>query len=100
MSYGAWASKTNIQNIVYEDFDYEFTRCGSPQSVFALNPSYSDYIPLQNIDGVEFVNVADNAVAFIMDPNPGWANPKDCVLFPCTAPSNVIFSFKNARFSG
>ena len=65
-----------------------------------VNPSHSDYIPLQRYEAVEFVNVADSAVAWLMDPIPGWANPKDCVGFPCTAPSNIVMKFKNSRFSG
>lgn len=65
-----------------------------------VNPSHSDYIPLQRFEAAEFVNVNDSAVAWLMDPKPGWANPKDCVGFPCTAPSNIVMKFKNSRFSG
>ena len=100
MSYGSWSPAAFTERVIYEDFSSEFTRCGAPQSIFQINPSHSDYIPKQNYDSVEFVNVADGAVAWLMDPKPGWANPKDCVLFPCTAPSNVVMKFTNSRFSG
>ena len=29
----------------------------------------------------------------LMDPPRGWANPKDCVEFPCTAPENILLKF-------
>ena len=33
------------------------------------------------------------AMAYFSSPNPGWANLKDCVEFPCSAPLNVLFDF-------
>lgn len=38
----------------------------------------------------EFENVESDAIAFIMDPKPGWANIADCGNYPCTAPKNVL----------
>jgi len=40
------------------------------------------------------------AFTYVPNPNPGWANPKDCGNFPCTAPHNVFFRFHNTYFTG
>jgi len=39
-------------------------------------------------------------MAYIFDPPQEWNNVDDCIGFPCTAPSNAIFSFKSSKFSG
>ena len=36
----------------------------------------------------------------IPDPNPGWANPADCVEFTCTGLYNVVMRFEQAQFYG
>lgn len=36
----------------------------------------------------------------MMDPDPAWANPRDCGNFPCTAPLNALLSFKDNTFTG
>jgi len=38
-------------------------------------------------------------MAYIESPNPGWANLKDCHEFPCTAPLNILFDFKETKYS-
>jgi len=38
----------------------------------------------------KFIDVDGDAIAYLDDPDPGWANIKDCGEFPCTAPSNVL----------
>jgi hypothetical protein len=37
-------------------------------------------------------------VIFIYNPPQGWANIDDCGEWPCTAPSNVVYNFKDAVF--
>jgi len=39
----------------------------------------------------KFVDVDGDAIAYIDENNPSWANIKDCGDFPCTAPANVLF---------
>lgn len=48
----------------------------------------------------EFIDVKEGAFATLSDPNPGWANLKDCGDFPCTAPSNILFHFKSNTWTG
>lgn len=40
------------------------------------------------------MNTIPEAVAFLDDPNPAWANADDCGDFPCTFPNNVYLNFK------
>lgn len=48
----------------------------------------------------EFINVENDAMAYIMDPSPGWANIADCGNYPCTAPKNILFDFEDTTFRG
>jgi hypothetical protein len=44
-------------------------------------------------------NVSPDAMAYIMAPNPKWANLKDCGAFPCTGPLNILFSFIDTKYN-
>ena len=44
-------------------------------------------------------NVDAGALAYLMPPNNTWANPTDCIDFPCTAPLNHIFSFVDTEYT-
>jgi len=44
------------------------------------------------------MNVKYNALAYIFDPPQGWAVIDDCGEWPCTAPSNVVYTFTKALF--
>jgi len=68
--------------------------------VFSLNPWASDFVPPHTFHNSIFSDVEENAMPFIFDPPEFWANPDDCIDFPCTAPSNVLLSFKNTMFAG
>ena len=65
-----------------------------------MNEHSSDSIPMHVFTNAKFINVMNDAVAFLMDPVPGWAVKDDCGPFPCTAPSNVVMQFTGASFSG
>lgn len=78
---------------------FERTTTGARQSVLCLNPTASDYIPPHLFVNTKFNNVMPGAMAFIKHPNPGWANLKDCVEFPCTAPLNILFDFQKTKYS-
>lgn len=47
-----------------------------------------------------FTNVAEEAFIWIEDPDPSWANPTDCIEWPCTAPNNIVMQFEGAKFRG
>ena len=97
-SYAAWNTKITIDDVEVINFQ-PTTACAGKQTVFQLNPSASDYIPIHYITRMHFTNVAYNALAFIYDPPAGWANVTDCGDFPCTAPYNLILNFNAAEFA-
>lgn len=99
-SYGAFNADTMNERIKFIDFLRNETHCGAHQRLFGLIESSSDHIPVQNFDYVEFENVHNDAMAFIMDPPSKWENLSDCIGFPCTAPSNVVMLFRNSKFEG
>jgi len=39
-------------------------------------------------------------MAYMMQPIDAWATMADCGEFPCTAPLNALFDFKNSVFEG
>lgn len=55
---------------------------------------------MATFENTVFENVEERAVAWLEDPNPGWANPTDCGEWPCTAPRNVVLKFENSQFLG
>lgn len=100
-SYAAWGAIIKLNNVNFNNFDSDTTRnCGNKQRIIGRNKYAADYIPLHDFDGSTFNNVAENAVAYIKDPNPGWANPTDCIEWPCTAPENVVLHFSNTSYKG
>ena len=99
-SYGAYNAATNFEYITFSNWLTNTTDCGAFQSIFALNPYSSDYIPLQKFTYSKFVNVADEAMAYIYDPPEEWNNPDDCIAFPCTAPSNVVITHDGVQYGG
>lgn len=99
-SYGTWAADTYMRKITFSDFPTNATACGRQQRLFALSKYESDMQPTQNFEYTTFINVHQDAMAYIMDPPEKWNNVDDCIGFPCTAPSNAIFSFKQSKFSG
>jgi len=64
-----------------------------------LNPTASDGIAPHLFTNTKFTNVMPAAMAYIKAPNPGWANLKDCVEFPCTAPLNILFDFQKTKYN-
>jgi len=49
---------------------------------------------------IVFDDVHDDAVTYIMDPKPGWANIDDCGEFPCTAPQNLVSKWSSVTCTG
>jgi hypothetical protein len=76
------------------------TRQGTRQSIFEFHSSASDHIPIAQFFDTVFENVEESSFGYFFDPKPNWANVKDCGDFPCTAPWNVLLSFKGSKFTG
>lgn len=83
----------------FRDF-YGETKEGTKQSCFDLNPYASDLVPVSEFEDTTFENVADDAWGHFYTPPMAWANVKDCGAFPCTAPLNVLLSFKGTQYTG
>jgi hypothetical protein len=97
-SYGTWGGEAYLARNEWINFRAK-TSEGAMQTVLCLNPTASDYIAPHHFTDTKLNGIDANAMAFIMNPSPGWANPKDCVEFPCTAPHNILFSFKNTQWA-
>lgn len=65
-----------------------------------ITPKASDYIGPSDFENITFRNVENKGMVYMWDPNPKWANKKDCGEFPCTAPKNTVYSFKGTKVEG
>ena len=54
--------------------------------------------PMHYFNGVSFVNVNYDALINIFDPPQDWARLEDCCEWPCTGPSNIVYTLSNAVF--
>jgi hypothetical protein len=76
------------------------TSTGNRNSLFGINFAGSDHIPVTEFEDNEFKNIESDAFGYFFDPPTAWANVKDCGNFPCTAPWNVLLTFKGTKWSG
>ena len=97
-SYATWISTGFLDTVQISNFKSATTACGSRQTAFAINQFQADHVPIHNLNAIKFTNVAYDAVIYIFNPPQGWAVIDDCGEWPCTAPSNVIYNFKDAVF--
>jgi len=97
-SYHTWNGKVITENTTYNNFKSELTSCGGQQSVFAITHYGSDLVPIHEFKNINFMNVKYDALAYIFDPPQEWAVIDDCGEWPCTAPSNVVYTFYNSLF--
>jgi len=65
-----------------------------------MHPGQSDSVPIQQFYDTTFISCETDALAYFFEPPQKWAIIKDCGAFPCTAPKNTIFSFRNTKFEG
>ena len=89
--------ETIIKNVVFKDFPDPSTRCkaNAETSILHIHPSGSDLLMPHIFTNVKFDGVAKKAFVYLMDPPQAWANPTDCVEFPCTAPQNFLLQFRD-----
>jgi hypothetical protein len=98
-SYGVWDAEAELSGLIINNFKAR-TKCGGRQQVFTIMEFASDYIPPHTFDNIVFNEVENDAFGWFMDPPERWANVDDCIDFPCTAPSNLLFHFENTQFTG
>lgn len=91
-SNGSWGGNVILNNVNFNKFKSK-TECGRKQNIIKRNKSSSDYIPPHLFKNTKFRDVQDGAFIFIDDPPQSWANPTDCIDWPCTAPNNVVINF-------
>ena len=89
---GSWGAKALFHRNKFVNFVGQ-TSMQNMQSLFRINPTASDIQPAAEFYDTVFENVEDDAFGYLMDPDPRWANLKDCGEFPCTAPWNTLLSF-------
>lgn len=73
---------------------------GMKNSAFGSSEYGMDYVQMQQGYKNKFINVESGAIIKLKDPNPDWANNKDCGYWPCSGPLNVLYSFKDTIWSG
>ena len=94
-----WGLKAQINRLTVIGFKSK-TREGKDSAVFGMNEYASDFIPIHQFSNTKFIDVNDDALANFYDPPQEWANPDDCMQWPCSAPLNVLYSFKDSVFEG
>jgi len=85
----------------YRNEFYNFkssTAEGKSQRLLGLLRYISDYHCMAEFYDTKFIDVDEDAVAYLMDPNPAWAAIDYCGSFPCTAPSNALLTFEDTTF--
>lgn len=75
------------------------TKEGMRNSIFA-SADQPDYTPMLQFYNTTFTDVDGDALAKLSDPDPAWANVKDCGDWPCTGPLNVLYAFKESTIKG
>ena len=98
MGLASWGGQTRVYNTHISGFR-EITQTGMSSSVLGT-PALPDWIAPIYLFNTTFTDVEEGAFALMMDPIPKWANIKDCGNFPCTAPNNVLLSFKDSKWEG
>lgn len=99
MSIATWITKVTLNRITFQDFKGK-TALGMDQRAFQMNPFASDNIPLQDFVDTTFIDCEDDALAYFMEPPWKWAIIKDCGAWPCSAPKNTYFTFRNTKWKG
>lgn len=95
----AMSGESLYTNVELVNFTTNRKTCGARQAAIMpfLQPDYTPFATMKNI---RMTNVAHEAVAFIQDPNPGWANDSDCVEFTCTGMYNIVIYMEGVTLSG
>jgi len=96
-SEGVWGGAQRFYRNEFYNFKSS-TAEGKSQRLLGLLRYISDYHCMAEFYDTKFIDVDEDAVAYLMDPNPAWAAIDDCGSFPCTAPSNALLTFEDTTF--
>ena len=77
------------KNIVFANFN-STDECKANNTAIAGNELCPDYTPLSVFSGIKLVNVANDSIFYMPDPDPEWQNKIFCGEFPCTGLKNAI----------
>jgi len=99
-SSGSLSGSGHYYEMEFIGFESKTTTCGSIQSAIGPYAKSPDYIPYANFYNPIFTNQAKDALAYIPDPDQGWANPSDCVEFTCTGLYNIAIRLQNPQYRG
>lgn len=98
-SEGAWKGTYKLFRNTFRDFVYAVPGAGRNAMIMS-NPEGPDFQQQHWFYDNKFINTDQNFLAWAVDPQPGWANIGDCGNYPCTAPKNILWKFKNNHWSG
>jgi len=87
-----WGTVQKMHRNQFIGFD-SVTSLGNRQAIFEMNVYQPDYLPMMEFFDSKFIDVKDGALAYLMDPIPGWASLTDCGNYPCTGPNNAFLTF-------
>ena len=97
-AFAVWNIKVVLTNLTFSNFQTS-TACAARQSAIGLNSFAPDYFPVHYFSNTKFINVNQDAIAYLRDPPLEWASINECGEWPCTGPSNSDFNFYNSVFS-
>lgn len=76
-------------NIVFANFNSTDV-CKANVTAVAVNELVPDYSPLAVFSGAKLINVANDSIFYMPEPDPEWGNIIFCGEFPCTGLKNAI----------
>jgi len=94
-----WGCISKHSNLHFKGFR-AVTQTGMKSTIFGSHHYASDYTPPVWMSNITFEDVDHDSFALFEDPNPKWANLKDCGSFPCTAPNNLIYTIDDVTWLG
>jgi len=100
MNDGSWNGNAYIRENIIKNYP-SITSYGNNMAFFKMGKKLSpDVVSPHYFWGNTLTNVEAGGLVSFMDPSPGWANPTDCVDFPCSGPNNILTSWEETRYGG
>ena len=101
----AFGGITEVSGVTFAGFTrYGNTQCpegpGMRSAAVASQPAASDSSPVHTFSGVSLSDVAEDAILYLDEPDPGWLNPTDCVDMQCTGLKNLVVKDEDGTLFG